>query len=169
MEPIWETLLLCWTGNLHQPPECWTSPPPQHMKPGSICLLGKGEGWLCLTNKFSTKMKKAAWQAVCILSTFLPQEKSLNCVLSTEVPRHQGRMAGGNGEENTSFWAGDKLNSFSRCFPNNQGPKPSMSSQSTFSIVTFGGVPSNVTTQSVFFLKTSPLFPANHLQPAFPP
>lgn len=93
----------------------------------------------------------------------------LNCVLSTEVPWHQESVAGGTGKENTSFWAEDRLNSFSRCFPHNQGPKPSTSSQSSFSTVTFWGVPSNVTAQSVFFLKTSPLFPANHLQPAFPP
>lgn len=92
----------------------------------------------------------------------------LNCVLSTEVPRHQESVAGGTGKENTSFWAEDRLNSFS-CFPHNQSPKPSMSSQSSFSTVTFWRVPSNVTAQSVFFLKPSPLFPVDHLQLAFSP
>lgn len=56
-----------------------------------------------------------------------------------------------------------------------QSPNLPMPSQSSFSTVTYWGgssrlpLQSNVTAQSVFFLKSSPLCPANHLQPGFAP
>lgn len=172
MEPIWETLLLCWTGNLHQPPECRTSAPPAY---ATRQHLSAGQRGRVTFNKQIQRQNGKSSLASCLHSQHIsPTGKQstcwhLNCVLSTEVPWHQESVAGGTGKENASFWAQERLNSFSRCFPHNQSPKPSMSSQSSFSTVIFWRLPSNVTAQSVFLLKTSPLFPANHLKLAFSP
>lgn len=87
MEPTWETLLLYWTGNLHQPPECWTSPPPSTCNQRAFLSWAKGKDDCVKQTNSAPKWKKQPGKVSAFPAHFSHRKTvhvlTSDCMLST--------------------------------------------------------------------------------------